>query len=438
MALAALASDDVDLEPRFGALGAAGTRLLAGPEASAGAESLDAHVGRLGELQLGAMVPAELRAMIAESGLQGRGGGQFPIAEKLGLAARSGGQPLVVVNGSEGEPASRKDRTLLAYRPHLVLDGAMVAARAVGAREVVVYLHRDRRDATAALESAIRERTDETASVRLVDAPARYVAGESSAVVAYLQGDGALPRKRPIPVAGSGVCGRPTVVNNVETIAHLALIARFGPAWFCEVGDAGTPGSTLVTVAGEVSSPLSVAEVIVPTTIGEVLERADPTLRVTRAVLVGGYEGTWIDGPVAMGTLLSRGSLKACGASLGCGVLAVVGTGSCGLATTARLVRWLAGESAGQCGPCIFGLPAIADLLDCVADGTADRSDVRRLRLLTASVYGRGGCGHPSGVVGLVDSALDTFSPELCRHLRGRGCATGASGFPLPTGWDLT
>ena len=135
-----------------------------------------------------------------------------------------------------------------------------------------------------------------------------------------------------------------------------------------------------------------------------------------------------------MVTPLSRGSLKACGASLGCGLIAVLGPGACGLKTTARLVRWLAGESTGQCGPCVFGLPAIAEVLERVSDGTADRGDVRRLRLLTASVHGRGGCGHPTGVVGLVDSALDTFRPEVERHLRGRTCGIEASGFPLPLG----
>lgn len=424
----------MELGTRVGTVGDPGTRLLAGPRSAEGAEDIDQHLSRLGPLGLADQSPAELRSVIAESGLQGRGGGQFPIASKLDLAARSAGTPLIVVNGSEGEPASRKDRTLLSLRPHLVLDGAMVAAASVGSREVVLYLHRSRADATGAVERAIAERFGDPAHVRVIDAPMRYVAGETRAVVSYLEGSGALPRKRSIPVAASGVAGRPTVVNNVETIAHLGLIARFGPAWFHEAGDARTPGSTLITIAGEVAWPLTVAEVVIPTTVGDALRSIDPTMRQPRAVLVGGYEGTWISGDVAMATPLSRGSLKACGASLGCGLIAVLGPGSCGLKTTARIVRWLAGESAGQCGPCVFGLPAIAEVLERVSDGTADRGDVRRLRLLTASVHGRGGCGHPTGVVGLVDSALDTFGPELGRHLRGRPCGIEASGFPLPLG----
>jgi NADH:ubiquinone oxidoreductase subunit F (NADH-binding) len=412
-----------------GVLGDPGMRLLAGPRRSEGMERLRSHRTRLGQLELGH--PDMLLQMIADSGLLGRGGGQFPIARKLELAATSRGHALVVVNASEGEPASEKDRTLLGHRPHLVLDGAMAAAWAVGAREVVVYLHRARRGATAALELAVAERRDDCATVRLVDAPMGYVAGESSAVVSFLDGTGAIPRKRALPAAAFGVAGRPTVVNNVETIAHLGLIARFGPAWFAEAGDRRSPGSTLVTIAGEVPAPGTVAEVVGTRTIGQALGSIAQLDRVPKAVLIGGYEGTWLDGETAWETPLTRGPLAACGASLGCGVLAVLAEGSCGLRTTALLVRWLAGESAGQCGPCVFGLPTLADTLDDLARGCGDRRDVRRLRILTASVHGRGACGHPTGVASLVDSALDAFAEDVDRHARGRACEDAAAGFPL-------
>ena len=412
-----------------GVLGDPGTRLLAGPRRSEGMESLASHRARLGPLELGH--PDALLQMIADSGLLGRGGGQFPTARKLELAASSRGRALVVVNASEGEPASEKDQTMLCHRPHLVLDGAMAAAWAIGATEVVVYLHRARRTSTSALELAVAERDDDGATVRLVDAPMGYVAGESSAVVSYLDGTGAIPRKRALPAAAFGVAGRPTVVNNVETIAHLGLIARFGPAWFAEAGDRRSPGSTLVTVAGEVPAPGTVAEVVGTRSIGEVLGVHRTARSAPKAVLIGGYEGTWLDGETAWETPLTRGPLAACGASLGCGVLAVLAAGSCGLRTTARLARWLADESAGQCGPCVFGLPAVADALDDLARGCGDRRDVRRLRILTASVHGRGACGHPTGVASLVDSALDAFAADVDRHARGKGCEGAAAPFPL-------
>jgi NADH:ubiquinone oxidoreductase subunit F (NADH-binding) len=221
------------------------------------------------------------------------------------------------------------------------------------------------------------------------------------------------------------------VVNNAETIAHLALIARRGAEWFAEAGDLSAPGSTLVTLAGEVAVPGVVAEVLRPVMLGRLLSTIGGLDHPPRAVLVGGYEGVWLDGAAAWNTLLARSSLQRCGASLGCGLVATLGEASCGIATTARLVRWLAGESAGQCGPCVFGLPGIADLLDALANGDADRRDLSRLRRLCAAIDGRGACGHPSGVIGLVESALDTFRLELRDHVRGRSCAPADHGFPV-------
>ncbi|HVB06720.1 MAG TPA: NADH-ubiquinone oxidoreductase-F iron-sulfur binding region domain-containing protein [Acidimicrobiales bacterium] len=418
--------------PSFAVLGGPGARLLAGPPHAGGTESLVDHNRRLNPLELDAVDPAELRAIIERSGLLGRGGGQFPIATKCAVAAESPGVAVVVVNASEGEPASRKDRTLIEMRPHLVIDGAMVAARAIGADEIVFYLHEGRGPSIAALQGAISERGNDAVPVRLVEAPARYVAGETSAVISYLEGSGALPRHRSVPAAASGLFGRPTTVNNAETIAHLALVARYGSRWFAEAGDRSSPGSTLVTLAGEVTVPGVVAEVLEPVPLGALLSTVGGLDEAPRAVLIGGYEGIWLDGKIARVTPLSRGSLFRAGVSIGCGLVAVLGGRSCGVATTARIVRWLAGESAGQCGPCASGLPAIADVLDALGGGAATRRDLRRLRQLCAAVAGRGACGHPSGVVSLVESALDTFAPEVDEHLAGRSCAPSALGFPLP------
>ncbi len=437
----------VSAPARSAALGTAGdpgTRLLGGPPAIDGAEPYDAHLRRLGPLPPDAS-PADLRRLVHESGLTGRGGGQFPTAVKLDQAARAArgavGRALVVVNSSEGEPASRKDRVLCELRPHLVLDGAQVAARSVGATEVVLYVHRHGR-ASRAIENAIAERAvadgavtvPTGAAVRVVDAPRRYVAGETSAVVSYLGGLGALPRRTGVPAAVAGVGGRPTVVGNAETIAHLALVARHGAAWFREVGSPGVPGSTLLTLAGGVVRPGEVVEVLGPATIGEVLARHGGLGHLPSAVLVGGYEGTWTDGAAAWGAPLDRAVLSLSGVPLGCGLVAPLGARCCGIAETSRIVRWLAGESAGQCGPCVYGLPAVAGLLAELASGAATRRDLRRLRELTGALRGRGACGHPTGVAGLVESALDAFAGEVRAHLTGRACASSGelSGLPLP------
>jgi NADH:ubiquinone oxidoreductase subunit F (NADH-binding) len=420
----------------FGMAGSPGTRLLAGPDPSMRSETLASHEGRLGAVDSIRATPQALRDEVRSSGLLGRGGAGFPAATKFDVAAAAPGTPIVVVNASEGEPASAKDRTLLELRPHLVLDGAELAATAVGAQEIVVYFHRSHLRANAAIEQALVERRDAgrgNARVRIVDAPERYVAGETSAVVSYLSGRGAMPRRGAQPAAQVGIANRPTVVNNAETLAHLALLARFGAVWFSQVGTAEAPGSTLITLAGSVAVPGLVVEILGPVTIGRVLEIAGGLDAMPRAVLLGGYAGTWISGEAAWRTPLERHSLKTLGVSLGCGLVAVLNDEVCGLAETARLLRWLAGESSGQCGSCVFGLPVLAEFVDDIITGRSGRGEIRRLREHAASVRGRGACGHPTGVVALVESALDTFGPELATHLRGAVCdhIDGADHFPL-------
>ena len=425
--------------PLFGLVGSPGTRLFAGPTRSMGPETFADHERRLGVLDLDRCTPQALRETVRASGLRGRGGAGFPSATKLEVAAASPGTPIVVVNASEGEPASRKDRTLLELRPHLILDGACVAATAVGASEIIVYSHRAHQRANASLERALGERRDagrDIVPIRVIDAPDRYVAGETSAVVSYLSGTGALPRRGAQPAARVGIANRPTVVNNAETLAHLALIARFGPTWFTRVGPPEAPGSTLITLAGSVAVPGLVVELLGPVTIGDVLQSVGGLDTVPRAVLLGGYAGNWISGEAAWRTPLERHRLDALGLSLGCGLVAVLNEDDCGLVQTARLLRWMAGQSSGQCGPCVFGLPVLAQLVDDITTGKSRRVDLRRLRVHAASIRGRGACGHPTGAVNLVESALETFGPELAMHLRGEVCDTldGPTSFPLPPG----
>lgn len=433
----------------YGLVAEAGTRLLAGPPASTGAECAASHLERLGTLEL----PAQeaLRDLVRRAGLTGRGGGEFPLSVKLDTAAEAAahaGRPLVVVNASEGEPASAKDRTLLELRPHLVLDGATVAARAVGAGEIVVYLHRGRTSSVHALTRALAERESPrlgrhgAPQIAVVDAPNRYVAGEASAVTAFLERGTAAPSRRRVPVAAQGVHGRPTVVSNAETYAHLALIARFGAAWFREAGSERSPGSTLVTMAGGVAVPGLVAEITGPTSFADLLGGPGGLAERPRALLLGGYGGTWLDGDAAWRAPLERGALSLAGARLGCGLVGVLPHTSCGLAETLRLVRYLGRQSAGQCGPCILGLPAMAELLGSIHEGSALRRDLRRLRQLAASIRGRGACGLPDGAVALVESALDVLADEVDEHRRRGTCRAtrpeslfpvpGAASFPVP------
>jgi NADH:ubiquinone oxidoreductase subunit F (NADH-binding) len=376
----------------------------------------------------------DLIAAISAAGLTGRGGAGFPTARKLSAVARGNGsrrRPVVIANGGESEPASTKDITLLAHAPHLVLDGLQLAAEAVGAERAVAYV-----PATTAVrlteQLAHRQAKGwDRIAVEVVIAPDTFIAGEESAVVAVVEGREPLPRDKRRLVVEAGVRGGPTLVQNVETLAHLALIARYGAAWFRSAGTPAEPGTMLVTVLGTVRQP-GVLEVAIGTPVGRLLDLAGGVSAPPQALLLGGYFGAWVAADLALDRPFSSAGLVDLGAGPGAGLVAVQPAGACGLAETARVVRYLAGESAGQCGPCRFGLPAIAGQVERIADGRG--ADPGLLRRWLGQVDGRGGCAHPDGVVRLVRSALRTFGAEMEEHAGGRcsGMRTGV--LPVPVG----
>lgn len=375
---------------------------------------------------------------VADAGLSGRGGAGFPTAAKLEWIRRQRRRPVLAVNACEGEPASRKDHTLAAGAPHLVLDGAELVARAMGAAGVSVCIRRADQRAAGSLTAAVAEREASglvSTEVAVRQPPEGYITGEESALTHWLDGGDARPTFRPNRPAVLRSHGRPTLVSNAETLAHVALIARHGPAWFRSVGTAEAPGTTLVTVSGAVRAP-GVREITLGLGLDEVLAAAGA--EAWGAVLLGGYGGTWL-GPEARGTALSPTALAARGASLGAGVVVALGAGSCGLAETARLAAYMGEESAGQCGPCVFGLPAIAGDLRELAFGRPTGTTVERLWTRCAAVERRGACHHPDGVARMVRSALGAFADDLHRHLSAGPCPAAAAAptvlaFPGPTG----
>ena len=357
--------------------------------------------------------------LTAAAELTGRGGAGFPTAVKLrsvAAAAAAGRRaPVLIGNGAEGEPASAKDAVLLSRAPHLVLDGLALMARGLGAADVVLAAPAR---LLPGLAARLAERPD-GAAVRLHPTGDGFLAGEESALVAAVEGADPLPRSKLVPIRERGVGGRPTLVQNVETLARLALLAR---------GDREAAGRTLVTRRFQVNHAgrTDVVEVSLGTPLGEVL-RVDGAVR---AVLVGGYHGTWLPAAEAGELPLDRAGLEPVGATLGAGVLAALPTDRCGLRETARVVGYLAASSAGQCGPCLNGLPRIAAALQVLA-----RREAPPPQLLTdlwrwcGLLPDRGACRHPDGTVRLVASALGVFGPELRLHASGRCSATTARPF---------
>jgi len=216
--------------------------------------------------------PERLIDMVEAAGLTGRGGAGFPTGRKM-RAVAGRGETVVVANGAEGEPASAKDRLLLTYLPHLVLDGITLACDAVGATEAHLCVHRRERDLIDGLAAAVAERRTaglDPVPIQITGIPGRYVSSEQSSIVQYLNGGPGKPAFAPPRPHESGVRGRPTLVNNVETLAHVALIARHGERWFRGAGLPSAPGSMLVTVDGAVRWP-GVYEIELGTGAGDVV-----------------------------------------------------------------------------------------------------------------------------------------------------------------------
>jgi NADH:ubiquinone oxidoreductase subunit F (NADH-binding) len=392
----------------------------------AAAPDLDAHLRRYGPVPWHGG-PRRLLNTVELSGLTGHGGAHFPTWRKLSSVWRTGAETrrttVVVANGAEGEPASAKDKALLTRAPHLVLDGLQLAAECVGATEAYLYVTGP---AAAAVGHPLAHRKAarlDRIPVTVVTAVERFVSGEASAVVAAVEGKPGLPRDKFRRVDQAGVRGRPTLVQNVETLAHLALIARYGPAWFREAGTADEPGTFLATISGSVAAP-GVYEFPYGIPAEEALARAGGTTVPLQALLVGGYHGAWLPAG-ATTTPLSRAALKPWHASPGAGVLVALPVNACGLVESARIGTYLAQQSAGQCGPCVNGLPRLADTLHQLAHRQVPPGPASaEIKRLCALVDGRGACSHPDGTVRFIRSTMAAFAGEVRAHLCGH-CTAG-------------
>ncbi|MCW2521827.1 MAG: oxidoreductase [Frankiales bacterium] len=399
-----------------------------------------------------------LLAQLDAVALAGRGGAGFSLAAKI-RSLRSGpdARPVVVVNGCEGEPASAKDAALLTRVPHLVLDGALAAAAALYPDAAVypdaaldagraldpgrVLIAVSSPSVAAAVQRAVAARPDSPRfQTHLL--PERYITGEARALISALNGGAATPPGRRVLPSESGVGGQPTLLSNAETFAQLAYLTRVGPAGFAEVGTRREPGTTLLTVSGAVARP-GVMEVALGTPLSAVAEAvgAEPA----RAVVIGGYHGGWLSeqtlrsGPVP----ISRAGLGAVGATLGAGAVMFLGVDTCALGELTRVAQWLADQSAKNCGPCAFGLPALVQDLLALNGGSAGpagpagaagpvgpvgSAGLAALDRHARMVAGRGACSHPDGAVRFLSSGLAALADEVRDHQAHGGCGRPVQG----------
>jgi NADH:ubiquinone oxidoreductase subunit F (NADH-binding)/ferredoxin len=367
----------------------------------------------------------ELLALAEAVDLRGRGGAAFPFARKVNAVVANArardAETVVLVNGTEGEPASAKDKFLMTRVPHLILDGAMLAALALGAREVIIAVT-DGGGPERSIRSAITE-SQLGGMVRVVRLPERFITGEGGALVNGVNGRPALPPGQKVRAADRGVRGLPTLLSNAETFAQLALLSQLGTEAYTSVGTSKEPGTVLLTVWGSGNAPT-----VVETPTGVPLSRVFALCGVSagQGVLIGGYHGTWITSDNAMKATVSREGIEKAGGSLGAGIIIPLAEDVCPLGEAARVATYLGAESARQCGPCRLGLPAIARSLQALAAGTATVEAMSGVLQGTQVVKGRGACHHPDGSSRFVTTALETFSEDVAVHM-----AKGTCGRPV-------
>ncbi|MEU4480684.1 NADH-ubiquinone oxidoreductase-F iron-sulfur binding region domain-containing protein [Micromonospora sp. NPDC023966] len=404
------------------------------PVACVGEPRLTAGFAEFGRLDLlaheevhgpiGPVEPAALLRLAEAIDLKGKGGAGFPFARKLRTVLesceRQGLAAVVVVNATEGEPASWKDKVLLTRAPHLVLDGAALAAYALDAEEIVIGVADDD-VGRPSLTEALQERRMPVPTT-MVTVPHRFISGEGGALVNGINGLPHIPPGTKKRSSDSGVSGLPTLLSNAETYAQLAIAARIGPYEYAALGTDDEPGTVLLTVTGAAKRP-AVVECAAGTPLREILELCE--VPDGPGILMGGYHGKWITPEAADRAEVSRKGLAAVGGTLGAGIVVPLPRDTCPLGEAAQVVRYLAGESAGQCGPCKMGLPDLARAVDLAVSGSAP---IEVVRAAAGDVKGRGACSHPDGTARFALSAMEVFAEDLRLHATGEGCGKRVKG----------
>lgn len=410
-------------------------------------EYLATGVGGAGLAAARRLGPDGTIEVVAASGLRGRGGGGFPTGRKwAGIAGQGGGRHYVVVNGAEGEPGTFKDRALLRANPYQVVEGAAIAAFAVGATEVYVGLKAAFERERAALTRAVQEFQAAglcpDCTVTIVAGPDEYLFGEEKALLEVIEGKPPLPRRFPpyehglfaaTPQQGweAGPHGtdrrdvdrpNPTLVNNVETLANVAHICARGADWFRSYGTDASPGTVVATVVGDVVAP-DVGEVELGTPLGSVIAAVGSGLAPGRSVkaVLPGYANPVVTG-AQLDTPVSYEGFAAIGSGMGSAGFIVLDDTACMVAAAHRASRFLWVESCGQCPPCKLGSGEITERLARIETGTGTDDDVAAIEGWLDRVTDGNRCYLAVEEQQVVGSILAAFADEVVEHLRLGRC----------------
>lgn len=386
------------------------------------------------------MSPNEVINEVTASGLRGRGGGGYPTGLKWSTVAKAdgGGQKYVICNADEGDPGAFMDRSVLESDPHRVLEGMAIAGYAVGADRGFIYVRAEYPLAIKRLRGAIRQAEragllgngiagttfDFSVTVRL--GAGAFVCGEETALIASIEGKRGQPRPRPPYPAESGLYGRPTLINNVETFANIAPILRKGSAWFAKIGTDKSKGTKVFALAGDIQNT-GLVEVPMGLTLRDVIFDIGggvPNGHGFKAVQTGGPSGgcipvEYLDYPVDYESLLKLGSF------MGSGGMIVISETACMVALARYFMEFCMSESCGKCIPCRVGTAQMYGLLTRITQGNATPADLQLLEEISDMVRNTSLCGLGQGAPNPVLSTLRYFRSEYEAHVTQHNCPAG-------------
>jgi len=382
--------------------------------------------------------PEGLLEAVQVSGLRGRGGAGFPTWKKWEMVCQQRERKrYLCCNAAEDEPGTFKDRYLLRANPHQMIEGVLIAAFAIGAEEAYLFINCRYKEELAFMEAALGEsrrhghwsdtpgESQSGVSLKICPSPGSYVAGEETALLEVIEGKVAAPRaKPPYYPAMHGLFGKPTVVNNAETLSNLPFIVRQGGQGFRQAGVQTSPGTMLFTLTGDVAKP-GLYECPLGTSLRHLIEGLGGGIlggNHLKAVFPGG-PSTPVLPADQLDVSLDFDALKQVGSGLGTGAVIVMSEAACMVRVAIRYARFFARESCGQCPPCMLGTVHLAEILEKIESGKGDAKDPGLLKQACEMVKGRGQCFLLTGAAIAVESIFKHFRPEFDQHVQAGHCA---------------
>jgi NADH:ubiquinone oxidoreductase subunit F (NADH-binding) len=404
-----------------------------------GRESLSAYRGRNGYEALGKALqasPEELIKIVSDAGLRGRGGAGFPTGKKWQFTREAPEQPrYLVVNGGEDEPGSKKDRVLLGNLPHLVLEGAILGAYAIGATKIYLYINAQYDAATQSINDAIAEAKNAGSlgknilgrgfdlDIEVTAAPHNYVAGEDTAVIEVIEGKKAWPRQKPPFPVTVGLFGKPTSVNNVETLANVAPIVLRGADWYRKFGTAESSGTMIFSLNDDVNRP-GVYELPFGTPLRYLIEECGGGMKSgnkIKAIMPAAPSSAFLSAD-EIDTPLDPNSMRDAGSALGCGVVRLIPEGTCIVEEVLKISEFFTAESCGQCPACRMETSTLTMMLKKVQAGQGGQPILEQFGKILAFNKGKGFCS----LIGMpgppIESALKLFPADFAAHLTTGKC----------------